>query len=97
MTICITRIDFYHLRTILHTFHVPNWFERVVLRRKKIQVVYTGRKSNWQVMSLPLGLSERKAAKLFRIPKKQLKTFGEMETALKKKAKSLNRKTLHFA
>lgn len=97
MTICITRIDFHNaMKTTLHTIHVPNWFERVVLRRQKRHIIYQGHKHSWFVVGVPLPLSARSERKLRNISPNQQQQFGKIEIALKKQAKQRNVKTLKF-
>lgn len=85
MTVSIYRADFFHGKTILHSVHVPNWFERVVLRKKRTFVTYQGHKKTWKVNGNRWAIGNSKAAELEKIEKK-----------LSAKAKAANTKTLKF-
>lgn len=50
MIISIYHITFRHngtANTFMQTVHVPNWFERVILRRKRTKANYLGHKTVW--------------------------------------------------
>lgn len=52
--------------TLMQTVHVPNWFERVILRKARVKVNYIGHKQNWKHypdgLVLPLKEGKRLAA-----------------------------------
>ena len=61
---------------ILHTVHVPDWFERVVLRKQRVRVTYIGSSQFWKVYPNGPRVINRQA--------RQLGAFEKMFRAKKK-------------
>lgn len=88
MTISIYHVTFRFSgtpNTLLQTVHVPNWFERVLLRRKRIKVNYIGHKEIWKLH--PNGTE---------LTGKVCKRLAEAERQLEKIGKKNNQRILKF-
>lgn len=88
MTISIYHVTFRHSgtpNTLLQTVHVPNWFERVILRKARQKVNYIGHKEIWKLHPDGLVITGRDAKKL-----------AAIEKQLEKVAKKENTRVLKF-
>lgn len=88
MTISIYHVTLRHNgtpSTLLQTVLVPNWVERVVLRRKRTKVNFIGHKEVW--MQHPDGPV---------CPPRQSKKLHQVETYLIKLGKEKNQRILKF-
>lgn len=88
MTISIYHVTFKHsgtANTLLQTVHVPNWVERVILRKKRFKVNYIGHKKEWFIHHTNTPVKKRLA-----------KQFERMEAYWQPIAKRKKQRILKF-
>lgn len=94
MQIYIYKVSFFAGETTLHTVHIPNWFEKKVLRKSKFKCIYKGATSRGWVNKW--SVAECQGAKPPSVSKRLQKHFTKMERVYWLAAKMKNVKTIVF-